>query len=71
VAAGNPARVVKQLDPQETFTTRADFFSDPVNARTRIHGLGAGRFAGQHRFRLAAPPAVSRERGLMPGANKG
>jgi acetyltransferase-like isoleucine patch superfamily enzyme len=30
VAAGNPARVVKQLDPRETFTTRADFFSDPV-----------------------------------------
>jgi acetyltransferase-like isoleucine patch superfamily enzyme len=30
VAAGNPARVVKQLDPHETFTTRADFYSDPV-----------------------------------------
>ena len=30
VAAGNPARVVKQLDPEETFTTRAEFFSDPA-----------------------------------------
>jgi acetyltransferase-like isoleucine patch superfamily enzyme len=30
VAAGNPARVVKRLDPEETFTTRAQFFSDPV-----------------------------------------
>jgi len=30
VAAGNPARVVKQLDPAETFTTRAEFFSDPA-----------------------------------------
>ncbi|MGA6927172.1 MAG: acyltransferase [Desulfosarcina sp.] len=30
VAAGNPAKVVKQLDPREAFTTRADFFSDPV-----------------------------------------
>jgi acetyltransferase-like isoleucine patch superfamily enzyme len=30
VAAGNPARVVKQLDPEEAFTTRAQFFSDPV-----------------------------------------
>ncbi len=30
VAVGNPARVVKQLDPRETFTTRAQFFSDPA-----------------------------------------
>jgi acetyltransferase-like isoleucine patch superfamily enzyme len=30
VVAGNPARVVKHLDPAETFTTRSDFFSDPV-----------------------------------------
>ena len=30
VAAGNPARVVKRLDPKETFTTRAQFFSDPA-----------------------------------------
>jgi len=29
VAAGNPARVVKQLDVGETFTTRAQFFSEP------------------------------------------
>lgn len=30
VAAGNPARVVKRLDPAETFTTRAQFFADPA-----------------------------------------
>lgn len=30
VAAGNPAQVVKVLDAQETFTTRAQFFSDPA-----------------------------------------
>ena len=30
VVAGNPARVVKHLDPEETFTTRAAFFSDPA-----------------------------------------
>jgi acetyltransferase-like isoleucine patch superfamily enzyme len=30
VAAGNPARVVKRLDPSETFTTRAAFFADPA-----------------------------------------
>ena len=29
VAAGNPARVVKQLDAGESFTTRAQFFSEP------------------------------------------
>ncbi len=29
VAAGNPARIVKQLDVAESFTTRAQFFSEP------------------------------------------
>ena len=29
VAAGNPAKVVKQLDVGETYTTRAQFFSEP------------------------------------------
>jgi acetyltransferase-like isoleucine patch superfamily enzyme len=29
VAVGNPARVVKTLDPNETFTTRAHFYADP------------------------------------------
>lgn len=29
IAAGNPAQVVKQLDPQETFTTRADWYANP------------------------------------------
>ena len=29
VAAGNPARIVKQLDVRESFTTRAQFFSEP------------------------------------------
>lgn len=30
IVAGNPAKVVKQLDPGRKFTTRADFFNDPV-----------------------------------------
>lgn len=30
VAAGNPARVVKTLDPSKPFITRSHFFSDPV-----------------------------------------
>jgi acetyltransferase-like isoleucine patch superfamily enzyme len=29
IAAGNPAKIVKQLDGGEAFTTRAQFFSDP------------------------------------------
>jgi acetyltransferase-like isoleucine patch superfamily enzyme len=30
VAVGNPARVVRQLDPNETFTTRAHWYADPA-----------------------------------------
>jgi acetyltransferase-like isoleucine patch superfamily enzyme len=30
VVAGNPARVVKELDPERELTTRADYFADPV-----------------------------------------
>jgi acetyltransferase-like isoleucine patch superfamily enzyme len=30
VVAGNPAKVVKELDPEQGFTTRADYFEDPV-----------------------------------------
>jgi serine acetyltransferase len=30
IAAGNPARVVKELDPREKITTRAHFYSNPA-----------------------------------------
>lgn len=30
VVAGNPAKVVKELDAEKKFTTRADFFADPA-----------------------------------------
>lgn len=30
VAVGNPARVVKELDPNETFKTRAHWYADPA-----------------------------------------
>ncbi len=30
IAAGNPASVVKRLDPAEPFTTRADWYQDPA-----------------------------------------
>jgi NDP-sugar pyrophosphorylase family protein len=29
IAAGNPAKIVKQLDSAKSFTTRAQWFSDP------------------------------------------
>ena len=29
IAAGNPAKVVKKLDPKEKFTTRARWFAEP------------------------------------------
>lgn len=32
VVAGNPARVVKELDPERGFTTRMDLFADPAGA---------------------------------------
>jgi acetyltransferase-like isoleucine patch superfamily enzyme len=30
IAAGNPAKVVRRLDPTETFTTRAQWYADPA-----------------------------------------
>lgn len=29
VVAGNPAQIVRELDPQQGFTTRAEYFADP------------------------------------------
>ena len=39
VAAGNPARVVKELDPQRPITTRAQWFADPQDLFERIDRL--------------------------------
>ena len=36
VAAGNPARVVKQLDPQQPLVRRAHWFADPVDLNYQI-----------------------------------
>jgi hypothetical protein len=30
IAAGNPAKVVKELDPDRKITTRMDYYADPV-----------------------------------------
>lgn len=39
VAAGNPARVVKKLDPKTRFKTRADWFAKPEQLKSEIDGL--------------------------------
>ena len=39
VVAGNPARVVKSLDPDRGFRTRADFFADPGQLETFFDGV--------------------------------
>ncbi|MCY4044395.1 MAG: acyltransferase [Cellvibrionales bacterium] len=39
IVAGNPAKVVKALDPDESFTTRADFFSDPIALSRFYEGI--------------------------------
>ena len=39
VAAGNPARIVKHLDPQKSFTTRQQWFSKSNNLHAEIDQL--------------------------------
>lgn len=46
VAAGNPAKIVKHLDPEETFTTRKAFFSDPATLNQEIESLDRYNLAG-------------------------
>lgn len=50
VVAGNPAQVVKQLDAEKGFITRADYFSDPV---------------GQEKFFDDVDKLVLQENGLL------
>ncbi|GAG55384.1 unnamed protein product [marine sediment metagenome] len=39
IAAGNPAQVVKHLDPEESFTTRGQWFLKPANVFKEIDQL--------------------------------
>lgn len=39
IVAGNPARIVKQLDPAQGYRTRADFFRDPEALETFNRGV--------------------------------
>lgn len=39
IAAGNPAKVVKRLDPQKSFTTRQQWFSKSANLHAELDQL--------------------------------
>ena len=39
VVAGNPARVVKRLEPDRGFRTRADFFAEPEQLQEFLDGV--------------------------------
>ena len=46
VAAGNPARVVKELDPAMKFTTRGDWFADPVTLAKKFRKIDKSMLEG-------------------------
>lgn len=46
VVAGNPARIVKELDPDGPFVTRGDFFNDPNSFFSRADELDREVLAG-------------------------
>lgn len=46
VVAGNPARVVKELDPAGPFVTRADYFADPRSPASEADALDRRFLAG-------------------------
>ncbi len=46
IAAGNPAKVVKELDPERKITTRADWFSDPVKLAEQFRILDRAMLEG-------------------------
>jgi acetyltransferase-like isoleucine patch superfamily enzyme len=50
IAAGNPARVVKHLDPSMKLTTRAHWFADPVTLSQEIDQLDREKLQGNSVF---------------------
>ncbi|EED36804.1 transferase hexapeptide repeat containing protein [Luminiphilus syltensis NOR5-1B] len=46
VVAGNPATVVRQLDPEQPRNTRADFFADPEATACQIDAIDRQALAG-------------------------
>ncbi len=64
VVAGNPARVVRELDPQREFTTRMDYFSNPEELAHFFDGVDRQVLAGNSLWRwllsLVYPAAARR-----------
>jgi len=46
VAAGNPARVIRELDPDRPMVTRAKWFSDPARLERDIETIDREMLAG-------------------------
>ena len=59
IAAGNPARIIRELDPTHPMTTRRDWFADPRRLEADIDIIDRRMLAGntllQWRRHLAAP----------------
>jgi len=51
VVAGNPAKVVKELDPQRGFKTRMDYFSDPLGMEKFFDAIDRHVLAGNSFWR--------------------
>ncbi len=60
IAAGNPARVIKELDPNEKITPRAQWFSDPARLAREFDQIDKQRLKGNtiwHWLRYLVFPA--------------
>ena len=51
VVAGNPAKVVRELDPERGFTTRMDYFADPVELERFFDAINREVLAGNRFWR--------------------
>lgn len=51
VVAGNPARIVKELDPEREFTTRMDYFANPAELEKFFDGINRQVLAGNSVWR--------------------
>ena len=63
VVAGNPAKVVKELDPERGFTTRMDYFADPAELERFFTAINEEVLAGNSFWRwvwsVIYPPSRS------------
>jgi acetyltransferase-like isoleucine patch superfamily enzyme len=59
IAAGNPAKIVKKLDPEKPFVKRSEWFADPAMLRNEIDQLDQDNLKGNtflHWFRTLLFP---------------